>query len=152
MSGPHRVLSFGGGVQSHALLALLGQGRYSGDAPEELWFCDPRNERPETYAFIDRVTTPYCARLGVPFVILERHISPSRGPDIREAYQRRAAYPLRSNRVCTVEWKVGVMQRECKRRGWHLDGGVEKHLGISLDELHRARTGQEQPWETNGTP
>ncbi len=26
MSVPHRVLSFGGGVQSHALLALLGQG------------------------------------------------------------------------------------------------------------------------------
>jgi len=39
-----------------------------------------------------------------------------------------------------------------KRRGWHLDGGVEKHLGISLDELHRARTGQEQPWESKRYP
>ncbi len=152
MNGPHRVLSFGGGVQSHALLALLGQGRYPGAAPEEIWFCDPRNERPETYAFIERIAKPYCARLGVPFITLERHVSPSRGPDIREAYQRRAAYPLRSNRVCTVEWKVDVMERACKRRGWDRDGGVEKHIGISLDELHRARTGGERPWETKRYP
>ena len=152
MSAPHRILSFGGGVQSHALLALLGQGRYPGVTPEEIWFCDPRNERPETYAFIERITKPYCARLGVPFITLERHVSPSRGPDIREAYQRRAAYPLRSNRVCTVEWKINVMERACKRRGWDHDGGAEKHIGISLDELHRARTGQERPWETKRYP
>jgi len=152
VSEQHRILSFGGGVQSHALLALLGQGRYPGLPPQEVWFCDPRNERPQTYAFIERVTKPYCARIGVPFVTLERHVSPSRGPDLREAYQRRAAYPLRSNRVCTIEWKINVMRRECKRRGWHRSPGVEKHIGISLDELHRARSGQDEDWEAKRYP
>jgi hypothetical protein len=133
-------------------LSLLGQRHYSGAQPEEIWFCDPRNERTQTYAFLERVTKPYCSRRSVPFVTLERHVSPSRGPDIREACQRRAAYPLHSNRVCTVEWKINVMLHECKRRGWDKAGGWEKHPGISLDELHRARVGQEQPWETKRYP
>jgi hypothetical protein len=59
---PRRILSFGGGVQLHALLALLGPGRYPGTEPEEICFCDPRNERAQIYAFLERVTKPYCAR------------------------------------------------------------------------------------------
>lgn len=142
-----RVLSFGGGVQSSALVALLGRGDYPGAAPHEVWFCDPRGERPQTYTWIEQTIRPYLARLGVPFLVLERHESPSRGADLMESYRRRAAFPLKANRVCTIEWKVRVAERECKRRGWHLSGGVEKHLGISLDELHRARSASGTAWE-----
>lgn len=147
-----RVLSFGGGVQSSALLALLGQGRYPGAEPQEVWFCDPMHERPETYTWIADTIRPYLAALDVPFVRLERHVSPSRGPDLLEAYRRRDAFPLRSNRVCTIEWKVNVMVREARRRGWDKGPGVEKHIGISLDELPRARSGGELPWESKRYP
>lgn len=157
-----RILSFGGGVQSHALLALLGQGKYPGPEPQELWFCDPKNERPQTYEFIERVTKPYCVRLGVPFLTLERHQSyyrsgprkgqPSRGPDLLISHRARNEYPLRRNRDCTIDWKVRVMLDECKRRGWDKTCGVEKHIGISIDELHRARTGLEDDWEVKRYP
>lgn len=151
--GCPRVLSFGGGVQSSALVALLGTGCYPGEPPQEVWFCDPHHERPQTYAWIEEAIGPYLARRGVPFVRLERHTSPARGPDLLEAYRRKAAFPLRSNRVCTIEWKVNVMVRECRRRGWHKTG-VEKHLGISLDELPRARSGGDGrlPWEAKRYP
>lgn len=157
-----RVLSFGGGVQSSALVALLGRGEYPGAAPQEVWFCDPKNERPQTYEWIEAVIKPYLARLGVPFLVLERHQSyyrtgprkgqPSRGPDLLKAHRDRGEYPLRRNRDCTIDWKVRVMLDECKRRGWDKTCGVEKHIGISLDELHRARVGMEDEWERKRYP
>lgn len=139
-----RVLSFGGGVQSSALVALLAGGDYSVD---EVWFCDPLGERPETYTWIEETIRPFLARFGVPFLRLERHESPKRGRSLMESYRRAAAFPSKANRVCTIEWKVRVMLREAKSRGWHTAGGVEKHLGISLDELHRARSTSGVEWE-----
>ncbi len=167
------ILSFGGGVQSHALLALLGQGRYPGRAPSELWFCDPRNERPQTYEFMERVTKPYCVRIGIPLVTLERAQGKVRGPDLAASYRKRGEFPLRRNRECTVDWKIEVMRKESTRRGHNtcvhgiVPGsrgkmgaehvgctpvGVETHVGISLDELHRARTGLEKEWEVKRYP
>lgn len=149
---PPRILSFGGGVQSSALVALLLQDRYPCAPPQEVWFCDPRSEQPQTYTWIADVIRPALASATIPFLLLERHTSPSRGPDLMQSFQRNAAYPLRSNRVCTIEWKVRVMAAEARRRGWHAKDHppVEKHLGISLDELHRARTtgGREATHET----
>jgi hypothetical protein len=147
-----RVLSFGGGVQSSALVALLGTGRYPGEPPQEVWFCDPKNERPQTYSWIETTIKPYCARLGVPFVTLERWCTKTKQADLLVSYRARKMYPLRRDRSCTIHWKVDVMLRECKRRGWDQAGGVEKHIGISLDELHRARTGREHDWETKRYP
>ncbi len=140
------ILAFGGGVQSSALVALLGRGEYPGREPNAIWFCDPKNERPQTYDWIERVIKPYCRQMGMPFVTLERHESPMRGADLLESYRRKAAYPLRANRVCTIEWKVRVMEYEAKMWHWHTSGGVEKHLGISLDELHRARSRSDTAW------
>lgn len=147
-----RILSFGGGVQSSALVALLGRGDYPGAPPQEVWFCDPKNERPQTYEWIERIIKPYLARLGVPFVVLERPAGSARGPNILTYYRDRQQFPLRMNRQCTVDWKINVMLYECKRRGWNKAGGVEKHLGISLDELHRAKTGLEADWEVKRYP
>lgn len=147
-----RVLSFGGGVQSSALVALLGRGEYPGAAPQEVWFCDPKNERPQTYEWIEAVIKPYCQRIGVPFVTLERTHG-TRDANIMAYYRRTTQYPLRTNRQCTIEWKVAVVEHECKRRGWHEgdDPGWEMHMGISLDELHRARTSP-NPLQTSRYP
>lgn len=148
-----RALAFGGGVQSSALVALLGRGEYPGAPPQEVWFCNPGNERPQTYAWITRVIEPYCARLGVPFLWLYHRDHKVYGAEtLLENYRRRQQYPLRTNRQCTVDYKVRVMEAEARRRGWDKTCGVEKHIGISLDELHRAKTGLESDWEVKRYP
>src|SRR5438270_13855033 len=88
---------------------------------------------------------------GITFLRLEKH-SRIAGETSLESYRRRNQYPLRQNRQCTVDWKIKVMEAECKRRGWHKSGGVEKHIGISMDEIHRATSAGVESWEVKRYP
>ena len=49
-----KVLSYGGGINSTAILALVKLGKYP--MPDRIIFCDTGAERPETYCYMKYIT------------------------------------------------------------------------------------------------
>src|SRR5438094_2242426 len=83
MERPTRhVLSYGGGVNSVALMILLTQEH----APlDEVVFADTGGEVPETYAYLD-LTHEYLAAYSIPFTVVTRRKA---GDLYSTAWQRR---------------------------------------------------------------
>lgn len=106
-----KVLSYGGGIDSFAMLVDAVQ---RGEKPDLVVFADvtDRNredpgEWPETYSHIERVAIPYCNQHGIPFVWLHTDQSPVRGHRSLYAYLRSLnAMVGRTSRMCTVAAKV----------------------------------------------
>lgn len=106
-----KVLSYGGGIDSFAMLVDAVQ---RGEKPDLVVFADvtDRNredpgEWPETYSHIERVAIPYCNQHGIPFVWLHTDQSPVRGHRSLYAYLRSLnAMVGRTSRMCTVASKV----------------------------------------------
>lgn len=134
------IFSFGGGVQSHAVLSLAAAGRVQYDA---FVFANVGHdsENPDTLAYIENVTKPYCAAHGLPFVevakpgrtLLEQVTTEGRRSVDIPAYVEGGGQTPRS---CTTHFKIAVVDRWIRAQGWpHVTIG----LGISTDEWHRAR-------------
>ncbi len=68
------ALSYGGGLNSFAL-ALAAHAR--GLRPDLILFADTGSERPETYAHIDTVLTPWLASVGWPALTVVRWVRQS---------------------------------------------------------------------------
>lgn len=167
--GPFRVLNFGAGVQSTALLLLI----LDGDLPpvDAVVMADTGWEPPEVYAHAARCRE-LAERAGVRFEIV-------RYGDIRAAHVRRASgvptngstkvdlalHSLRTmprfllnpatgkrgmfRRSCTERYKVRPVERFIrsvignKRKGAR---PVEQWFGISTDEAERERISQRNGW------
>lgn len=138
---PARALfSFGGGVQSHAVLALAAQGVVQYDA---FVFANVGHdsENPDTLAYIETVTKPFCATHGLTFVEVAK---PGRTLYQDVLRQDRASFPIPAFNAnggqlfnaCTHDWKIRVVDQWIRDQGWpHVVIG----LGISLDEFHRSK-------------
>lgn len=151
-----RSVSYGGGVQSTALLVLAAQRVI--DFPLFLFAnVGPRAESPATFAYLEDVARPYAAAHGIELVELRKHV---RGqPD--DLYERLVnpdlgynGIPWRSSREgppmsrsCTVSFKLEPIARELKARGASDEAPATVALGISLDEAHRANTRKAKPHE-----
>lgn len=106
-----RILSYGGGVDSFAMLVRAVQRN---ELPDMVIFADvtDRNrvdpgEWPATYSHIERVAIPYCEAHNIRFVWLHTDQSPIRGHRSLYAYLRSLnAMVGRMSRLCTVAAKV----------------------------------------------
>jgi len=140
-----RILSYGGGVQSNALLVLAAQGVIYFDA---LVFANvgADSENPDTLRYIEEVAKPYAAAHGIRFVEVQktRFGEPDTLYQAVMRSQRDVPLPVYmaggapGNRKCTTEYKLRVIDRWCKQQHWT---HVEQSLGISWDEWKRARDG-----------
>lgn len=139
------VFSFGGGVQSHAVLALAAQGVVQYDA---FVFANVGNdsENPDTLTYIEQYTKPYCVDHGINFVEVSRSrragmpttlkadaIRPETKSVVIPAYVEGEG---QTNRGCTTDWKIAVVDRWIKQQKI---GHVIVGLGISTDEWQRVR-------------
>lgn len=140
-----RILSYGGGVQSNALLVLAAQGVVYFDA---VVFANvgADSENPDTLRYIEEVAKPYALLHGIRFVEVQK----TRFGEPDTLYQRvmraqssvdlpvymRGGAPAK--RQCTTDFKIKVIDRWCRRQHWT---HVEQCLGISWDEWKRARDG-----------
>lgn len=143
-----RIFSFGGGVQSNAALVMAAQGKVKYDA---FVFANvgADSENPDTLDYIENYSKPFAAQHGIKFVEVQRV---RRGEPLtlwQYAMEENRTNPLPmylstgapGNRICTVDFKIRTIDRYFKKQGYtHIVTG----LGISTDEIQRARTTEMQ--------
>lgn len=113
-------LSFGGGVNSTAMLLwLMQEGIF--DHRWEVVFCDPGAEMPETYEHVKWVSENI-----TPVTVIETMRD---GLNLEDYCVSRGIIPTRLVRWCTYEYKVLPLSKYCV-------GGVEA-IGIDAGEEHR---------------
>ncbi len=114
-----QYLSFGGGVNSVALMLLL---RDQGIKAETV-FADHGTDWPETYEYVVMLQ-----KRGYPITVLQAR---RKGLTLYDYYAAHQMVPVRTIRACTVEYKLvplsAYMQPPCV-----------VYMGISADEAHRA--------------
>ncbi|WP_234322376.1 phosphoadenosine phosphosulfate reductase [Streptomyces sp. NRRL B-24720] len=152
-----RSISYGGGVQSTALLVLAAQDRIDFRTFLMANVGDD-SENPGTLAYLETYAKPFAAKHGIELVVLDRVMV--RSGEVRTLHgqltkpdSRSLAIPVRMSngapgtRSCTVDFKIKVIGRELKRRGATKEAPATIGIGISLDEIHRANNRRCEPHE-----
>lgn len=152
-----RAISYGGGVQSTALLVLAAQGRI--DFPVFLMAnVGDDSEHPETLKFVRDIAMPYAESNHIELHMLTRQMV--RDGSTRTLYQnltnpehRSVGIPVRmpngapGNRACTMDFKVNVIARWLRDHGATEEDPATVGIGISLDEIQRANRKNAVTWE-----
>ena len=134
------VASLGAGVQSTTIVA---RSLAEGWPMQAAVFADTGEEQPHTWKVVRHLEAE-CEAAGVPFGIVQAHD----GQRLTEWYQEQGTIPFVTRRSCTDHFKIRPV------RAWLKDNGfnpVNVALGITTDEIHRARDSDVQ-WATNVYP
>ena len=149
-----RYFSFGGGVQSMAVLVLAAQGKLRYD---QFLFANVGHdsENPATLLYLENYARPYADEHDVDLV--ELHHTRYGKPETLLGHIRRSErslpLPVRMSngapgrRTCTSDFKIEVIARYQKQRGATPDAPAVAALGISVDEWQRARTDSGIAWQ-----
>lgn len=155
-SAPLRVISYGGGVQSTALLVLAVQGKLGKVDAALFSNVGDDSENPETLRYIKDYAVPLGHAGGVPVVIVERVRRNGQRETLRQrlrlASQNHSVenyvIPLRGDdgaplfrRNCTVDFKVRVVERWLRQRGASRGHKAITMIGFSFDEAIRVGNG-----------
>ena len=130
--GPAHILSFGGGVNTVALMVMLIQDRSPLDG---VVFADTGGETPETYEAVEFAKS-YVAEFQIPFTVVQARPHNS---DLYGTAQRRRVIPSVQWRWCTRDFKVNPIHQFYRGLGSH----VNQYVGIAFDEIHRIRDSRE---------
>lgn len=134
-----KVLSYGGGTQSTAMLILISMGKIS--KPDIVIHSDTGSELPRTIAFIEVAKRYVEDKLKIPFAIVNSH----RG-SLHEDYLSKGNIPIVGSRSCTGNFKIAPQRRLIRsivgRKNKHL---AECMVGITTDEKKR-RTQSDVKW------
>ena len=167
MSSP-KIISYGGGVQSTAMIVLAIQKRIDFDFAVFSNVGDD-SETPGTLEYINNIFRPYCEKNGFEvretrktgrdgtqsLSLLEKH---------KEDIARNGSTPLPvkmigngsggiANRTCTVAWKAKPITKYIKSViGKNPEEPALLAIGISTDELHRANNKHDNKWEKRVFP
>ena len=157
-----RAISYGGGVQSTALVVLAAQGTI--DFPLALFANVGEQSEPWTIRYVHETVVPWAAERGVEVCEVRRRFADGRQYQSLDEfllapeklglpipfYGSNAGAPGR--RACTHEWKIKPILRELRARGASAENPALTALGISVDELERAKTGQPDPEQLRTYP
>ena len=154
------AFSYGGGVQSTAALVLAARGEI--DCKLFLFSnVGDDSEHPKTVAYVRDVAKPYADKHGIELVTLQRVMRDGTTRTLMEDLMRdsrsinipvRMANGAPGNRNCTGTFKIDVVAKELKRRGFTKDNPATVGLGISTDEVQRARTDSGVPHQILSYP
>jgi len=139
VQNPITVQSFGGGVQSVALLIL--NIRSGEDFIPVFANVGDNAENPDTLSYIEEYVKPLCIRNYVPFLTISTRdlydeIVGNPHPSI-PVFSGKAQFA----RICTSEKKVKPVDKAIRRLLKPDENGALVQLGISVDELQRAKFG-----------
>lgn len=155
-----KVISYGGGVQSTALLVLAAMGKID---YQTFLFCNvgEDSENPETLAYVEQIAKPYALAHGLELIELQRTFQDGRTESLYEHItkpgSRSIDIPIRmsngapGNRTCTVGYKIKVVDKWLREHDAKKQGAMVA-LGISLDEFHRARNDSGISWKKLAYP
>ncbi|MFI7217898.1 phosphoadenosine phosphosulfate reductase [Micromonospora maritima] len=156
-----KVFSYGGGVQSTAVLVLAATGRI--DFPVFLFAnVGDDSEDPATLVYVERYAKPYAALHGIQMHELHRE----RRDGTRETLygrltrpgSRSLPIPVRMSngapgtRSCTADFKIKVIGRWLKAHGASAEHPATVGVGISLDEIERVNNRRSEPYERTVYP
>lgn len=156
-----RIVAHGGGVQTTALLVLAATGRID---YQTFLFANVGNdsEHPGTLKYLHEIAMPYAAANGI--TVHELHRIKRNGE--RETIWSRmhdhtssVAIPVflgstgpPSPRSCTADFKIRVLGKWLKAHGATSETPATVAVGISVDEIERATSGRQQPYERIAYP
>ncbi|MER7076613.1 hypothetical protein SAMN02982929_05326 [Saccharopolyspora kobensis] len=141
------VISYGGGVQSTAMLVLAATGRLRIDAALFANTGDD-SEHPGTLAYVREIAVPWAAERGVPVYRLDR-VKRNGAPEtlwqrLMRPGSRSLPIPVRMSngapgtRSCTADFKIKVVGRWLREHGATPENPATVNIGISVDEIERA--------------
>lgn len=122
-----RVVSYGGGVQSNALLVPASQGR----VPHRTFLFangGADSEHPGTLRYVADVARPFAEAHGVELVELGSR---------RELIPTPLSNGMPGRRSCTAEFKIEVIRKWLKANGASVERPAHVAIGFSADEVHR---------------
>lgn len=145
-----RVISYGGGVQSTALVVLAARGDL-GEVDAALFAnVGDDSEHPATLRYVREIAQPWAQERGLPIHELKRT---RRDGSFVSLFQRLTNPDSRSlpipvrmdngapgTRSCTASYKIEVLGKWVQAHGGSLDDPAEVMVGISLDEMERANS------------
>ncbi len=147
-----RTFSFGAGVQSTAVLVLQAEGRLP-EPYDAFLFANvgDDSEHPDTLAYYRDVHVPYAEKHGIHLEEVRRVKRDGTTPTIYQDLidlpdTRGAGIPVyMSNgspgrRSCTADYKIHVIRKWQRQHGSSRENPAVCGLGISVDEIQRART------------
>lgn len=150
-----RVFSYGGGVQSTAVMVLIAEGKLQYDHVVFANVGDD-SENPRTLEYIRDIARPYMAEHGINFVEVQKRNRKGEPVTLRNSIMNndgRIPIPawLPSGafgyRNCTVDFKLKIVAKLLKQNGATPDDPATVGLGISTDEWTRARNDSGITWE-----
>ena len=156
-----RFVSYGGGVQSTALLVLAAQRRI--DFPTFVMAnVGDDSEHPATLEYVRNIAAPYAAENEVDLHLIDRV---KRDGSVETLYERLTREGSRSvpipvrmsngapgTRSCTVDFKIKVTAKWSKQHGATKQDPAIVGIGISRDEIHRANTNRNEPHQRKVYP
>ena len=154
MAKPLRIFSFGGGVQSMAVLVLQSKFKIANDYDAFVFANVGANgENPATLAYLNDIAKPFAEANGLRIIEVQKHAedgTPETLLDLMMSDAKTVVVPAytrdtknkvrRLHRNCTVDFKVGVIDAWIRAEGAEQ---AEVGLGISLDEFARVK---DQNW------
>lgn len=156
-----KVISYGGGVQSTALLVLAAQRKI--DYTTFLFAnVGDDSEHPKTLSYLREVAVPYAAGAGLDLQQLERRRRDGTTETLMQRLHRsdtrsipipvRMANGAPGRRSCTADFKIKVVGRWLREHGATTQAPAIVGIGISLDEIHRANRRRCEPHERIAYP
>jgi len=135
-----KVLSWGGGVQTRAILRLVLDGRF--ERPDAIVFADTHGEKARLYREALPRDRSDAEAAGIPFLIgsagsLAETIEAGPGVFLPAfTFSEHAPEGRFPHKSCTARFKVDVLLALYKAQGWE---SVETWIGYSEDEIDRVK-------------
>lgn len=133
------ILSYGGGTQSAALCVLIGQGKLP--RPERIVIADTGREATQTWEYLHQIINPYMGSFGLTVEVAPHSLATvdlyasKSGKPLLPMYTKDGKMPG----FCSSEWKKAVVRRYLRGLGYGPARPVTMWIGISLDEIGRAK-------------
>lgn len=155
---PLTTISYGGGVQSTAMVVLAAQGSLGYDIDAALFAnVGDDSEHPATLDYVRNVAIPWAAERGLTIHELHRvkrdgTTETLMGRLMKEG-SRSLPIPVRmdngapGNRSCTADFKIKVVGKWLKANGASKDNPATVCIGISTDEIQRVSNKRAMPYE-----
>lgn len=156
-----RVFSYGGGVQSTAVLCLTAEGKLKYDA---MLFANVGNdsEHPKTLQYMRDVARPFAEKHGIELLELQKRDKDGNKVTLLSkmlnTHTSTITIPVRmsngspGHRVCTVDFKIKVIEKWMRQAGATKKAPGTIGIGISLDEIGRMKTDSQTSWVVKEHP
>lgn len=155
---PRRFFSYGGGVQSTAVMVLAARQQVQYDF---FVFANVGNdsESPGTLKFVEEIAKPYAREHGIKLRTVQRaYASKEAYPTLYRVLtdNDRAGVPIPVygsetgapwKRACTHSWKIEPLIAYCRYWGATKEQPATVGLGISVDEMQRAKSDSGTPYQ-----